>query len=100
VRTLVISQLTAAGLGLGTYLALGPGYLAGGLAMLAAIAVMIVADAVHPPAVGTSLAFAFRAGDESNLVLFGLAVGVTALLVLMERATAWLLVRRQWPRGG
>ncbi|HEU4452407.1 MAG TPA: HPP family protein [Longimicrobium sp.] len=93
VRSLVVSQLTAAVLGLVTYMALGPGYLAGGLAMLASITVMIVADAVYPPAVGTSLAFAFRAGDESNLLLFGLALGVTALLVLMERATIWLLAR-------
>lgn len=29
----------------------------------------------------TSLSFALRAGDENNLVLFALAVGITAVLV-------------------
>jgi CBS-domain-containing membrane protein len=100
VRSLVISQLAAAALGLASFLVLGPGYLAGGAAMLAAITLMIVADAVHPPAVGTSLAFAFRAGDESNLLLFGLALGVTAVLVLLERATVWLLARGRTRAGG
>lgn len=94
VRTLVVAQLSAAALGLATFVAIGPGYLAGGAAMVATIVVMILADAVHPPAVGTSLVFAFRAGGESNLVLFGLAVGVTALLVVLERATVWMMARR------
>jgi starch phosphorylase len=35
-------------------------------------------DAVHPPAVSTSLSFALRAGNENNLVLFALAVIPTA----------------------
>ena len=46
---------------------------------------MIVLDAVHPPAVATSMSFALRAGDESNLVLFALAVGITAVLVVLEK---------------
>lgn len=45
------------------------------------------------PAVATSLSFAFRAGNEKNLVLFGLAVGITAMLVVIERFTLWLLAR-------
>lgn len=49
--------------------------------MVAAILPMILADAVHPPAVSTALSFALRAGDESNVALFGVAVGITALLV-------------------
>jgi hypothetical protein len=52
---------------------------------------MIVLDVVHPPAVSTSLSFALRAGNENNLVLFGLAVGITALLVALERFTLWVL---------
>ncbi|GFE68232.1 hypothetical protein [Chroococcus sp. FPU101] len=55
---------------------------------------MIVCDVVHPPAVSTSLShrsFALRAGNENNLVLFGLAVGITAILVVLERLALWIL---------
>lgn len=93
IRTLVIAQLAAATLGLIGYLVLGPSYLSGGLAMVGTIVVMIFVDAVHPPAMSTSLIFAFRAGDESNLVLFALAVAMTAVLVILERALLWLLGR-------
>lgn len=85
VRTLTISQLMAATIGFIAYLLLGPGYVSGGMAMVITIALMIILDTVHPPAVSTSLSFALRAGNESNLVLFGLAVGITATLVLLER---------------
>ncbi len=37
--------------------------------MVATIVVMILLDAMHPPAVATSLSFALRAGNENNLVL-------------------------------
>jgi CBS-domain-containing membrane protein len=93
VRTLTISQLMAAGLGLLAYLAIPPDYLSGGLAMVATIVLMITLDVVHPPAVSTSLAFAFRAGEASNFTLFALAVGITALLVLLQRSALWQLVR-------
>lgn len=93
VRTLIVAHMTAATLGLVATIALGPGYLSGGSAMVATIVLMILFDSVHPPAVSTSLGFAFREGDESNLALFGLAVSVTALLVLMQRTALWLLSR-------
>ena len=93
VRTLVLAQMGAATLGLAAYLLLGPGYWSGGLALMATIALMILANAVHPPAASTSLSFAYRAGDESNLVLFGLAVGLTAMLVVLQRVSRWLLER-------
>jgi hypothetical protein len=57
------------------------------------IFLMIVADVVHPPAVSTSLSFAFRAADESNLVLFGLAVGIIVMLVVLQKTVLWLLAR-------
>lgn len=78
-RTLLLSQMMAAAVGLATYLPLGPGYMAGGSAMVVTIVLMILIDAVHPPAVSTSLSFAFRAGNETNLMLFALAVGITAI---------------------
>ena len=93
VRTLVAAQLMAATIGLVAYVALGGGYLAGGAAMVATIVGMIVLDVVHPPAVSTAMAFALRAGDESNLVLFALAVGMTAALVVLQRTALWVLAR-------
>ena len=63
IRTLSLSQMTAATIGLVTHLLFGVGYFSGGVAMVVTIFLMIVADVVHPPAVSTSLSFAFRAGD-------------------------------------
>lgn len=74
----------AATIGLVLHLMLGSGYLSAASAMIATIALMILLDAMHPPAVATSLSFALRAGNENNLVLFGLAVGITATLVVIE----------------
>jgi CBS-domain-containing membrane protein len=93
VRTLILAQLLAAVSGWATFVTLGPGYLSAGGAMIATIVLMIALDAVHPPAVSTAMSFGLRAGDESNLVLFGLALGITAVLVIMERAAVWLLAR-------
>jgi CBS-domain-containing membrane protein len=93
VRTLVTAQLGAAGLGWLAFATLGPGFAAAAAAMVATILLMILGDAVHPPAVATAQSFALRAGDESNLVLFGLAVGVTAALVILERLALWQLAR-------
>jgi CBS-domain-containing membrane protein len=92
-RTLILSQLMAAVLGWLAYFILGTGYLSGAVAMVATIILMIMLDIVHPPAVSTSLSFAFKAGNENNLVLFGLAIGVTALLVGLERFALWMLAR-------
>jgi CBS-domain-containing membrane protein len=93
VRTLVLSQLGAAALGLLLFYALGPGYVSGGLAMVLVIYGMILLDAMHPPAVSTALSFALRSGDASNLLLFGLAVGITVALLAMQRVAVWLLRR-------
>lgn len=38
--------------------------------MALTIVLLILFDAVHPPAVSTALSFALRPGDESNLLLF------------------------------
>ena len=97
VRTLVISQMGAAVLGSVTFFLLGPGYPAAASAMLLTILLMIFADAVHPPAVATSLSFAFRAGSENNLLVFGLAVGMVAVLVGLQRFSVWLLHRYRKP---
>ncbi len=92
-RTLTIAQIMAAIIGWITYMIFGSGYLSGGIAMVVTIVLMILLDVVHPPAVSTSLSFALKAGNENNVVLFGLAVGITAVLVGLERFTLWVLAR-------
>ena len=85
--------MMAATIGLISYLVLGSGYLSGGIAMVLTIILTIILDVVHPPAVSTSLSFALRAGNENNWVLFGLAVIIIALLVVLERFALWILAR-------
>lgn len=96
-RTLLLAQVGGAALGWLTYMVLGAGYLSGGAAMVATIVYMIALDAVHPPAIATAMSFALRAGNAGNLALFGLAVVITALLVILERAAMWLLARHPDP---
>jgi CBS-domain-containing membrane protein len=93
VAALVVSQLLAACLGWGTYAVMGPGYGAAAVALVGTILGMIVLDVVHPPAAGTAMSFALRAGGASNLALFVLALGITVVLVAMQRAAVWALVR-------
>jgi CBS-domain-containing membrane protein len=93
VRTLAISHLVSMTVGLLAFWIFGHGYLAAGTALVASIFLMILLDVVHPPAVGTSLSFAFRVGAESDINLFVLALGVTATLVILQRASLWVLGR-------
>jgi len=93
-RTLVVSQLGAAVLGYGLHAWLGPGYLSAALALVSIIGLMILTDTMHPPAVATSLNFAFRAGSgEGSLLLFGLAVGLVLVLLAVQRGSAYLVRR-------
>ena len=93
VFTLTFSQMMAATLGLISYVAFGPGHLSGGVAMITSITLMILFDVVHPPAVSTSLSFAFRTGDVDNYSLFGMAVAMTAALVILEQAALRIMFR-------
>lgn len=90
-RTLVIAHVMAATIGWVLYLILGSSYWSAGIALVLTIVLMILLDVVHPPAVSTSLSFALRPGNESNLLLFFLAIGVTATLFFLERITLWIL---------
>ena len=93
-RTLAFSQFGAASIGFGLHALLGPGYVGAALSMVLTIGLMIVLDAMHPPAVATALNFAFRAGSgEGNLLLFGLAVGLVVVLVVLQRGSTYLLGR-------
>lgn len=92
-RTLIVSQMSAAIFGLVTYILFGSVYMSAGVAMVGTILFMIIFDVVHPPAVSTSLSFALRAGDESNLVLFGLATLMTAVLIIVQRMALHIMNR-------
>jgi len=93
VRSIVLAQLMAALFGYAANALIGAEYPAAGAAMVGTIAAMILLDAVHPPAVSTSLAFAFRGGQERDLALFGLALAMTVVLVALQRQAVWLLAR-------
>lgn len=92
-RTLLIAQLGASVIGYVAFQTLGPGYHSAAVAMVVTIALMIIADAVHPPAVATTLSFAFKASTESNLLLFACAVGLVVILVILQRSSLWPLAR-------
>ena len=91
VRAVVVSQMTAAGVGWLMWLLLGGGYAAAACAIPLAILLMILFKAVHPPAVATALAFAMHLDPTGSFVLFAIAVGITALLVVLQRAVSWFL---------
>ena len=93
IRTLTIAQLAAAAIGFFAFEVIGPSYAAGAVAMVATTFVMIVLDAVHPPAAATALAFAFRTGDERNFLLFTLALGLVVVLVVLQTVTLRVLSR-------
>ncbi|MEO8287053.1 MAG: HPP family protein [Chloroflexota bacterium] len=93
IRTLAVAHTMSMLVGLCAYWVFGHGYIAAGAALIGSIFLMIVLDVVHPPAVGTSLVFAFRVGAENDITLFLLALSVTGTLVILERISLWLLGR-------
>lgn len=103
VRTLALAHLGAAALGFAAQALLGTSYAASAVALVATILLLVSFDLVHPPAVATALSFAFRDEADSAVVVFGLAVGAMAGLVLLEHATLRLfkrLTRHHGARGG
>jgi CBS-domain-containing membrane protein len=100
VHAVIVSQVTAAGVGWSMWLLLGGGFAAAACAIPLAILLMILFRAVHPPAVSTALAFAMRLDPNGSFVLFALAVGITALLVVLQRAVLWLVpTKTRFGRG-
>ncbi len=93
VKTLVPAHLTAALVGFVTFFVFGEGLLSGGVSMALTIALLVALGIVHPPAISSSLAFAFRAHQQSEVVIFVLAVAMVAALFVMERVTVVLLHR-------
>src|SRR5215471_14271664 len=91
VHAVVVSQMTASGVGWLMWLLLGGGFAAAAIAIPLAILLMILLKAVHPPAVATALAFAMHLDPTGSFVLFAIAVGFTVLLVVLQRAVSWLI---------
>lgn len=60
---------------------------------MASIAVMVALDAAYPTAVPTVPAVASRAGDEGDVILSGVAVGVLAVLVMFQPPPLAVLAR-------
>lgn len=93
IRVLVPSHVAGALAGMAVAWVLGSGYGAAGLAMVATILIMILADIVHPPAIGTCLSFAYSSGLSANLSLFLLALGMVAVLAILQRVVTYVLSR-------
>ncbi|HET7036624.1 MAG TPA: HPP family protein [Thermomicrobiaceae bacterium] len=106
VRTLIMAHVGAALFGIGSWALLGHGYTAGIVAMFVTILYMIVLDVMHPPAASTALLFALGSGSQNQFLLFLLALGITVVLVILQRSAVWLFARLtdeeppQQARGG
>ena len=92
-KVMVPAHITAALLGFGTFLIFGEGYLSGAVAMGLTITVLILLGIVHPPAVSTSLIFAFRVQQAKTLLIFMLALAMVAVLYSIQRVAVALLHR-------
>lgn len=99
VRTLIIAQVSAAVIGYLVVRFIGTGYFGAAVSMIIAIVVMILARAMHPPAVSTSLLFAFHDTKASTLLLFLFALLLLVLLLGLQRASLWLVKRGELKRS-
>jgi len=92
-RVTVSAHIVAVAWGIGAELLFHPGYIAAAVAMVGTIIVLIALNIVHPPAVSTTLGFAFVFQQDQVVGLFLLALIMVAALVLMQRASVWMLLR-------
>jgi CBS-domain-containing membrane protein len=92
-RVMIVAQLLAFVLGIAAAMAVGPGFVAGGIAMFATIFSLILLDVVHPPAVSTALAFAFVSMHSGVLLVFLVALVLIGALVLLQRVAILTLGR-------
>jgi CBS-domain-containing membrane protein len=95
VRTLIIAQSSAALIGFIVYIIVGPGYLSAAISMIIAIAAMLAAKAMHPPAVSSALIFAFEYTRVNTLLMFFTAVMLLIILVGLQKASLWLIRRSE-----
>ena len=90
-RTLTIAQVSAALIGYIVFLILGAGYLSAAVSMVLAVTLMILLNAMHPPAVSSALIFAFQYTEPNTLLLFTFAVFLLVMLVILQRVSLWLV---------
>src|SRR3954470_12369573 len=95
IRTLLIAQLSASGIGYLVYIAVGSGYTSAAISMIISILVMIFTKAMHPPAVSTALVFAFQHTKPNTLLMFFCAVVLLVVLIALQRASLWLIKRSE-----
>lgn len=93
IRVMVIAQGIGCCCGVAAALLLGSGYGAGALAMVVTILLLVTLDLVHPPAISTSIGFAFVAPKDRTLVLFAIALMLLGVLVVLQRVAVWTLGR-------
>ena len=91
VRTLIIAQVSAAVIGYFVFLLAGSGYVSAGISMVLSIVVMILAKAMHPPAVSTALLFAFQYTKANTLLIFVCAVALLVILIVLQHLSLWLI---------
>jgi HPP family len=89
----VPAHITAALVGVGAFLIFGEGYLSGAVAMGLTITLLILFGIMHPPAVSTSLIFAFRVQEAKTLLVFLMALAMVAVLYVIHRVALALLHR-------
>ncbi|WP_342647900.1 HPP family protein [Mucilaginibacter sp. CSA2-8R] len=92
IYTLTMAQVSAALVGFGVLKVIGPGYTSAMTAMVMAIALMILLNIMHPPAVSTALTFAFETGK--TLPLFLIALALLVILIVLQKVSVWLINRR------
>lgn len=51
---------------------------------------LVLLGRLHPPAIATSLIFNYRTHDESDLMLFGLLLGLIGMLFLMKKFLSFM----------
>ena len=92
-RVMVGAHVLAVVVGTAPALVLGAGYRAAGVALLLTIALLVVLNIVHPPAISTTLGFAFYAHQADTIPIFLLAIGMLVALVILERLALFTLHR-------
>jgi len=90
IRVMVTAQLLGCFIGAGIG-AFGAGYGAAAVAMTFTVVMLIVLRNVHPPAIASSLGFAFLGPQVRSLVAFLVALGLIVVLVVLQPAlTRWI----------
>ena len=90
---IIRSQVLAALIGYGCYALLGTTYWDAFIAVILCSVALVLLRTMHPPAIATSLIFAFRVHSVSNLELFGLLLVLIAILVVMKQTMSYLKLK-------